>query len=272
MRTTFKIFLAEGSYGAAMLDEQAADFVKRNCSEALAMAKQGKFIFKGMRQPDDYYKIDPSKGIRRSANTSNYYNLIVSNAPNWTKYPVRQHSIICTNEEEYSTSFGDTFVVFPANHSVWGVCPEFDFWNSFYATMFHLEIDHLNMFNTALISFLDKIFADADIKYDFEPDSNLANLNKVFADAEECIRATGKNYDVEGDSFALFNEFLIERVLAGKSIFTVLCALLDPSMNEFKVTDISGATAKSKSAELWSESVCILVALDLVDEFIKLCE
>jgi hypothetical protein len=115
-----------------------------NCSEAVLLAKQNKFIYRGIRSIDsDIVHVEPSKFIRRSANTSNYYTMIIDSLPEWSMFPKRSQSIICSTNCEYARGYGGgySYVVLPVNGNKWGICPDNDIWGT---KLYNIHIVKLN--------------------------------------------------------------------------------------------------------------------------------
>lgn len=102
--------------------------------------KQGNiqtFLWRGfgndqtMMEMGKYSTVDPSQRIRQSKNTSNYYTLLLSNLPEWQKYPKRDRSLICSTSGKKAGAYGVRFAVIPYDEVKLGVCPESDIWDSF---------------------------------------------------------------------------------------------------------------------------------------------
>lgn len=77
---------------------------------------------------------------RRSANTHNYYTLWMDNAPEWSKFPKRSRSFICSESEDIADGFGKAFFVFPFDDANIGAAPADDLWHAFDA------VSHLSWF------------------------------------------------------------------------------------------------------------------------------
>ena len=81
--------------------DEAVVIVKKNCMKAYnAYKNESSQIFRGIDESSySCGYIDPKKGVRRSANTTNHYTLIMDNSSKWTKYPKRSQSIICSSSQ-----------------------------------------------------------------------------------------------------------------------------------------------------------------------------
>ena len=100
-------------------------------SEALKSFKSGNIIFKGMygsTSKDTPMLLNPIEN-RRSRNTRNYYTLWLNNHDSWANFPNR--NVIATTNYRYALQFGSPYIIFPKNGTSVGMCPSFDFWESF---------------------------------------------------------------------------------------------------------------------------------------------
>lgn len=110
--------------------ETCLELVKRNCGDAVAAYKEGKYkIFRAVDSHEDAMLIDPTKITRQSANVINYYTLLVDSSPAWKAFPKRSNSAICSLGRTYMS--GLVYHVFPIDGAVIGVAPTNDFWTSF---------------------------------------------------------------------------------------------------------------------------------------------
>lgn len=117
------------------LNESTDGYKKKISLEtALEIAKKSKFdsknmIFRGMGDSGDYLIIDGSKGGRTSANTKNYYTLILDELLKNTQYPLRSKSIICSTDKGAAQDYGDLYVIIPLEGSTIGSTNHSDIWN-----------------------------------------------------------------------------------------------------------------------------------------------
>ena len=106
--------------------DQYADIIK-------PIIHNGTYLYRGMRHmPGGFGFGDGSKLNRKSANTRNYYTLIMDNVPEWDPYPKRSKSFICSSQRSGAGGYGQTvYVVIPLEGQDIGVCPAPDLWGSF---------------------------------------------------------------------------------------------------------------------------------------------
>lgn len=100
---------------------------------------EGNIIWRGVTNSSLALLVDPTKVERRSANTKNYLNLLISTLPSWQNYPPRNRSLICSGSKgmagTYSSSSSNpgAYVVLPFGDPLIGQCPQGDLWASFEA-------------------------------------------------------------------------------------------------------------------------------------------
>jgi len=82
----------------------------------------------------DILIIDPKQHNRKSANTKNYYTLIMDNHENWKNHPNRSNSLICTYNKVLKDErpLEDNFRIIPFDGSNWGYTYKADLWDCFY--------------------------------------------------------------------------------------------------------------------------------------------
>jgi hypothetical protein len=110
--------------------DKIIDFLKKNCSEFLYNNLMDP-LFRGVNTNYDtgVVIIDPTTGIRRSANTYNHYTLIMDNSPYYEGWPKRSKSLICTTNSDVAKNYGNVMAVIPVNGSKIGIVPSTDIWD-----------------------------------------------------------------------------------------------------------------------------------------------
>lgn len=127
----FKDFLLlEAKHRIDISVEKAIELLRERCSDALEHFDQP--IWRGSRgSTENAYLIQGDAGGRSSANTSNYYTVIIDEFYPKRGYPKRGLSIICANapNKNYARSYGNVYAIFPYDGTPIGVCPEEDIWH-----------------------------------------------------------------------------------------------------------------------------------------------
>ena len=109
-------------------------------------------IYRGFKRNESLMYIDSSKYERKSANTNNIYTLLLSEIlPNWSMYPKRNKSFICSTDKGYAGSYGAqhdeaaNYKVYPLGDPTIGICSDYDIWDCF-----RRNFNLLNMNNEVL--------------------------------------------------------------------------------------------------------------------------
>jgi len=128
----FKDYILNESVGYQKID--AEEIVKYK-SQILAAASYPT-IYRGMESSADYILGDGNLLNRKSRNTDNLYNMLMSEIlPSWNRYPKRSKSFICSLDENFANGYGDLFIVIPLENQDIGMCAGTDIWESLH----HLE-------------------------------------------------------------------------------------------------------------------------------------
>lgn len=89
-------------------------------------------LYRGMKKSGDFLLMEGQKGGRKSETTSNHYTLIIDELlrRHYKTAPLRSKSIICANDELYTSIYGETYVVLPYDDVVIGKTGTSDIWGS----------------------------------------------------------------------------------------------------------------------------------------------
>jgi len=104
--------------------------LNEHCKDAMKLFHRP--IWRGMTSGSDAMIIHGEAGGRTSANTSNYYTVIMDKFLPYFGYPKRSKSIICANNEnkDYTRGFGARYAIFPYDDVSIGVCQSYDLWET----------------------------------------------------------------------------------------------------------------------------------------------
>jgi hypothetical protein len=130
----FKEFLQESSHRNEIDIQEAKKLLETHCKDA--MKNFGAPMWRGSRNMHYdamliHGEADSATG-RKSANTSNYYTVLMDKFLPYFGYPKRSKSIICANNsnKEYAYSFGNVYAIFPFDNVSIGVCESYDLWTT----------------------------------------------------------------------------------------------------------------------------------------------
>lgn len=210
-------------------------------------------------------KINTNNFNRVSANTINYYTIWMDNHPDWSSYPKRSKSLICSTSIRTASGYGgDVFLVFPADSNKIGVCPESDLWYSFYK-MFTNDLTSMEqIMQTIRAIFRDVGIPSADIK---EAEKSYETLIKCL---DQCTIDSISNANEKarlrspGDHHVYQVDELIEKMQRKSydSLYDMWDACMSPSANGFGLQTGGDFEEASKDSEVWVQGECVMVRLD----------
>lgn len=128
MKKSFKQFISEDRNVIKEWDtrrlskKDAVNYLLNNCERSFSNAiKKGGLLFRGFRKlpglEGQCVVINPSTGKRTSKDTSNLYQLMMDESEIFKDYPSRSKSLICATSSEYTTMYGETYVVVPKDNA-----------------------------------------------------------------------------------------------------------------------------------------------------------
>lgn len=123
---TFKQFLAEaGAHKQVITVDEAVKLINTHCRDALKNRRQ---LYRGMTPDGDAFALHGEASKRRSANTQNYYTVVMDHFLPAFGYPKRSESIILANNLDTARGFGRVYAIFPYDGVPIGVCSSDDLW------------------------------------------------------------------------------------------------------------------------------------------------
>jgi len=236
--TRFENYILNEGRSKTITEEQVIEMLSVYCSKAVKTYALSP-IYRGVNNKDDYFYILPNPlKPRISANTANFYTLIMNNAPKWKKYPKRQ--IICSTNSNTAVSFGggmrNSFQVFPYNGSKIGVCPTDDIWNS-------IDMFNLNTVNETIQYLLEFFGMDWD---DIKKYKQLINAFKKI-----------KVKNIDWDNIYTTDE-IVDSISSFTTLYDWAMDFYDPSKNGFKVIKV-GSKLPIGDNEVWLDSKCVMI-------------
>lgn len=247
----FYKFINESKRVQRVTESDAKEMIRFNCKKSV----NGTPIYRGTNfDSSDFGYGDPQGKIRTSANTSNFYTLIMSNSKPWKNYPPRNESFICSLDYDYAYEYGsNAYRVVPYDGTPIGICSEMDVWDSF------KDFDAMSEFNEGIESLAEKF--------------NL-NMNKMNSDYKYLLKALDtigenireKELYVEGqrgDMKKFFREFLKQK----KSLSEYTIKKLSPNYNNFKLKKPETIEPGS-DVEVWFSGKAVFIDIDKEDEIL----
>ncbi len=230
---------------------------------------------------------------RVSANTSNLYNLLVSNyLPSWKTFPKRNKSFICSTSVDRALAYSEddkVCIVVPHDSTPIGICNTFDFWYSFGNVQKELEINDMSVFNRSLQTFMTNVGRILDIEIKPVNSKTLENSNSSEQNLLKIIDAlkslTPKelndkklsNTEINLINFDIFYKYITNDKVINQNkkidLLLILDKILDPQSNKFSIDNYKGAI-QHENVEVWMEGPSILISnihvfVDICDRYYK---
>lgn len=254
----FYKYINEG-YGKSRVEliseSDAKDSIRYNCKKSV----QSTPIYRGVKSFKDSFGFGNSENqekLRMSANTANYYTLIIDNSKEWSSFPKRSKSFVCTTNIKSASNYGTPYRTIPFDNTPIGVCPAGDIWDSFQSEIFDLSILNDAISLAASMLNLDIKKMQNDYKYllksldEIGKDYKDENSNSNWLKMQQKVPVFLENF---GESNMKFSEYLIN--------------VLSPKQNKFKLVKAGDQVPTNK--EVWFQGKSIFIKLEKVNEIIK---
>lgn len=253
----FYKYINEG-YGKSRVDpipeSDAKDSIRYNCKKSV----QSTPIYRGVKSFRDVFGFGNSENqeeLRMSANTANYYTLILDNSKKWSKFPKRSKSFVCTTNIKTASFYGNPYLVIPFDGTPIGICPRGDIWESFD------EISDLSIFNdiigiAASVLNLDIKKMQKDYKYLLK---SLDEIGKDYKEKTSNAKWVKMQHEVP-DYLEKFEE-------SNKKFSEYLIDLLSPARNNFKLVKAGNKIPINK--EIWFQGKAIFIKLEETNKIVS---
>lgn len=163
----FSTFLLESDYKKKIDKDTAIKLIKDNCDTK-------KILYRGMTNTGTFLKVNGADGHRESANTSNYYTVILDKfiKDKGKDLPLRSKSIICTDDHYTATQFGgEVYIILPYKTTILGKVNASDIWAT------KVKIGNVNL----PIEYWNDMYNDTDIDVS-SYESIIKSLEKLLND------------------------------------------------------------------------------------------
>lgn len=186
---------------------------------------------------------------RQSANTYNYYTLIMDNSSMWRSFPKRSRSLICTTDEDYSYSYGRPYIVYPENGAKIGVCPTDDIWGAFseFNGILSMPLDDLN-------NCIAQIFDALDLRPKVVTYGSLLMAFETIDDEKYTDKVKKSPYYQSPSRFKDLYDAYLE---TNRPFIKFMEGVLNPKRNKFDI--VKSGDIMPTYREVWTDSPCVLV-------------
>jgi len=245
----YKAFLINEGRSKTLYETEAIRLVKENCNIAVESYHNHKSrIYRGVNNPESFLYVDPKKGKpRKSANTYNYYTLIMDNMKEWKKYPKRSESLICSTSKR-QFGYGFHFVVLPYNGAKIGVASKRDLWISFD----NINTHDLSQFNNNIGTIMREVNVPISDKSYLDILNSFGTFDMFMKDNPDKIKQL-----IDGGILWLYGY--------KGDLLKHIQKLFDPSKNDFELKKIGDKLPENR--EVWTDSKCIMISERVFDDF-----
>jgi hypothetical protein len=264
----------EGTRSKEISLEETVIFYKENCTD---WDLNGIQIYRGTEGAQFDYSInDPSKSIRISRNTSNYYTLLLDTFSVWKNYPKRSKSLICSTHLVMSMSFGKVSIVIPVNGSKIGIVPTYDIWSGFENSGLYI-LKQLDVFNQ-IIDSMFKFYLKKSDYWNMTGEDLINSIdligNKLREDNNyEKFTHILKhiNYFSEHDIIEILKFIKDFKTSSYSNLSIYLSKFMSPDRNRFELitTKEQNVLEKHDKNEVWTDGKCLTIYRGLFSDFKK---
>ena len=188
---------------------------------------------------------DPKKFIRSSISNQNYYTLIMSYDPSWSKFPPRDKCIVASTNKGTASNYGKAYVVLPENGAKIGIAPSHDIWSSWRGTQggsYNLQ---------PLLDMLENLFLEVSMADD--ANDNINGFKKACKLAEKKINSMSAE---DKNTWHILTGW--EKYDSKKGLYKWVTEMFSPTKNDFKVIKAGEPHRASADTEIWTDGECLL--------------
>lgn len=246
----------EGSSGRvkSLSEDEFIKLLTTKCKHSIDAMSKGQYIYRGDKNQGIFFEGNGTLNTRLSRNTSNYYTLWMDNHPQWSQYPKRSKSFICTNDKGYARGFGnDMKIVIPFDGVDIGVCSRHDLWSSFLMVMKDGLSYSMDDFNDTVEIFISTVLGD----------SGYQSYDGSWSEYKKVIEKVDKDYDI--DHIIRVTEYKDSIGDLGKlvkkygSFMKTLEELMSPKLNNFSLIK-NPNYLPTDEREIWMEGPILMVS------------
>jgi len=243
-------------------DDEYSELFKDYSDNIKYYNQTDKCLYRGIEKNDPIFISKPVKRVSNPysiKSIGNFYTLIMDNDPRWINWPKRSYSFICSNRiescEDYISSEGSVYRVFPLNNAVIATCNSNDIWE----TVINRTTERLRFFDF-------QKFGEMMVSvYQF------LNKNPETATYEE-LMSLNEPIDPEQfkDSLSIYDRLLIQNINAKnedvmqllKSPKKYIEMHFDPKKLGFELIQYKELKNYKSSSEFWFSSEALFIRID----------
>lgn len=225
--------------------------------------------------------------LSTSSLSNNYVSVIMDNSQAWSKFPKRTTSLMFSNDSSSADTYGtNLYVIFPSNSANIGICPEEDIWDSFKVKFDYMSYHRIitgqsfNMGVQGLAKHVLKRNINISDYMKFKSDLDKINIwiKNNISDMIERDLYIRKKFSYN-ETQAILNLILYIK-LKNVTLFELAEDIIKPTetdafaiANTKNLADVfrryNGNIWSSTSHEMWTDSPCLILTKNAIDEFKK---
>ncbi len=295
---------SEGKRTVPLSYTEFLDLYNKNCK---LFNPSSMMIYRGNRQLEDakFGFADPrSSSPRPSRNTYSFTMWLMESMDEWSKYPLRSKSLICSTDYGYASGYGKTFNVIPYDNAKIGVCASMDFFDSM-SKGSQIEVSSYNGFINRIIEGAIKLLTEhgpdkniaspnfttgASLTYQNDDDpfsrppatnehffSLLKTLDRFFLKHPELIDEMYKNiHSYYDDDNTVQKRRVIDGISRKIPLTELLSEPLSPKKNDFKLFNMQNFNAKNLERkdhygghEVWTDGPALFVEVATFNDLVE---
>jgi len=195
-------------------------------------------IYRGVKHSDkrmvnkDIYLINSSEHNRVSIDTNNIHNLIIDNSADWSEYPKRSKSLVCTTNPHYAQQYGEIYRVIPLlENTKVAIAPRYDIITSFH------RLEDIND-EIVTLKYLERYLSEVFIL----PEKTFKSYNELKS------FLTKENFNIDNHELS-YRDFLLICEEYG-SFIKYVESYMTPSSNGFKLQSYNQSLIIGKDNEI----------------------
>lgn len=233
------------------------------------------------KREDIVYINDPTVSERRSRDTNNFYNWFISKSERWKNYPPRDRSLVATMIESTAYHYGSmVYCLIPENNSRFVVSSSSDVWGAFrYTESWFGDAKSIIATTSRLSEFIFQTLRILNVKdfsslpvidmMDKDPQKIISIVDVHFQEVVQNIdKIVDYFHKIKSPQLAYFSKQVKNHSNLG-SFRDILDEMFDPKKNKMELVHGTRNMVKysDKNLEIWTDATCLLVPLDIKDEY-----
>ena len=239
--------------------------ITARCSEALTQAMQGNRLHFASEHTQEFAILRPEPLVYDDEDKKyQILNTFIDDSKQWSKFPKRHSSIVCSTSKQPANRKHTVYVVLPFNGAKLAMCPDDDFFTSFNHMEQQFGVKDAYEFEQRLRQLFIAINEFVHDSKEIETDAE--NIKKYCAMFDNIMKAVRGSYEFKlfyeestGDTFSRWQKIA--------NLYEAISETIDPEINDFEVIKISELNSR-KNHEVWFSTECYIVEQKVFESMI----